>query len=1126
MPFGRLAFRGASASFFTPIPHHARTNKVIFARSDTDIHMQLESLVWRFGASSIRASHCPTTTDRRTEAMGFSKPKLRGKIDKACSSLLFCPSSTLTNEMQVKEALTMGSRSPESPHANPNDEEGEERGLLEGQDAGDQELQPLVDEDGEQYGADLPAVAGSSNDVGFDLSTEDGTARRSNSSTEPPQDPLLTVYEFLDEDYFTDNPAVPPDHASSNAGPLSLDDGTTPNDDGTTPNDDGTTPNDDEGFGLSTEDGTAGRLSVLTEPLQQPLLPDPSFLSEHPSTVDPSDLHNHTSSNVGLLPVDNGDTTNNDDVFFRSGVSDAWSPRDNAVETATMDPLDLHRHATDDMTVNPFNLHRHATAENTTVNQFNLHRHAGRNDSYLPGNNSTANNPFSHPDYDDDYPGILPRLRSGDISLTDTTFGPLGPMDNLSYRVDSPPGNDATNGNTVGQLGRPNTARKTVGRGQCVGNGRRGRGSRARAKTTEDTEENASENDDEAESVKLNKNGRPRKLRAPRQSLRTWGDRDVARAYLGVIWACGEVGIEIPFGMVAQFVHPKCTVSGIQQSILKLREHYNKQGEQVPRLRMRWPTRNAAPVTPAEAERKARNFAKLPRRKESTMMSMQSLVVTLKCAYRPPGSVQQVIDGQTAVEDPGNGSPTVENPGDGSPTVENSGDGSPAVENPDNSSPTVENSDNLPPAVENLGNGSRSASETVHAPVARSADHDAIRALANWRPVTPQDLQFTSGSDSGWPQYRSSDYESGSGFRVNVRAPQPQGTDEASLKAARRRTTIAAVAPGRRFNGSSSNAQMMAGNATATGNTTSTYGRFSTAGQTNAFGNSFGGLSALVQSHPSGLRRSSNYQSSGPSYDPASGFDNNYQNAGMPRPSSLAYSNGSQGAGMPRPHASAYGNPYQSVGMPRPSSSIYSNSYKSAGMGPSSPEYINGYQGAGVSRPHTSAYGNLYQSVGMPRPSSTYSNGYDSAGVSLPSASAYGNPYQRVGRAHPPSSAYSNGYQSAGMSNDSDFNFGNGDQSSSVNYSQQPDEIINSSRRRLFAGVNGAIASNSGGVSTQSGRQSVVPETNTYRRGRSMQAPSHHNTNFGSESENPFADPFQGPPQDQDYQATDDQDFD
>jgi hypothetical protein len=91
---------------------------------------------------------------------------------------------------------------------------------------------------------------------------------------------------------------------------------------------------------------------------------------------------------------------------------------------------------------------------------------------------------------------------------------------------------------------------------------------------------------------KINKDGAPRKPRQPRPKLLKWSDNDWKNVVLGIIWACGETGVQIPFDQAAQVVGDNCTAGAMQQAILKLRQKQIDAGYQIPSLRMAWTRKN------------------------------------------------------------------------------------------------------------------------------------------------------------------------------------------------------------------------------------------------------------------------------------------------------------------------------------------------------------------------------------------------------------------------------------------------------------------------------------------------------------------------------------------------------
>lgn len=87
---------------------------------------------------------------------------------------------------------------------------------------------------------------------------------------------------------------------------------------------------------------------------------------------------------------------------------------------------------------------------------------------------------------------------------------------------------------------------------------------------------------------KLNKDGVPRKPRQPRPKLLKWSDNDWKNVALGIVWACGENGIQIPFAQAGQVVGESCTAGALQQALLKLRGKQIADGHDIPPLKMAW----------------------------------------------------------------------------------------------------------------------------------------------------------------------------------------------------------------------------------------------------------------------------------------------------------------------------------------------------------------------------------------------------------------------------------------------------------------------------------------------------------------------------------------------------------
>jgi hypothetical protein len=153
-------------------------------------------------------------------------------------------------------------------------------------------------------------------------------------------------------------------------------------------------------------------------------------------------------------------------------------------------------------------------------------------------------------------------------------------------------------------------------------------------------DETESDDTEHGEMSTLNKNGKPRKSRQKRAPLIRWDDHDIALAMIGIVWACGEAGVQIPFAQAAQVVETSCTASALQQAILKIKDRLVLQGDQIPKLRMGWPSKRTSPTNTNVVPR---DFSKVSRRKPTLQQSEQSLIVTLKCAYRPSGPSEGAV---------------------------------------------------------------------------------------------------------------------------------------------------------------------------------------------------------------------------------------------------------------------------------------------------------------------------------------------------------------------------------------------------------------------------------------------------------------------------------------------------
>jgi hypothetical protein len=138
---------------------------------------------------------------------------------------------------------------------------------------------------------------------------------------------------------------------------------------------------------------------------------------------------------------------------------------------------------------------------------------------------------------------------------------------------------------------------------------------------------------------KLNKDGALRKPRQPRPKLLKWDDNDWKNVALGLVWACGENGIQIPFDQASQIVSESCTAGALQQALLKLRGKQISEGFQIPSLRMAWTRKNknstssksSANVKPSQDGTQKAMPAK---RKPTRFAGNQSLIITLKRAYK------------------------------------------------------------------------------------------------------------------------------------------------------------------------------------------------------------------------------------------------------------------------------------------------------------------------------------------------------------------------------------------------------------------------------------------------------------------------------------------------------------
>lgn len=142
---------------------------------------------------------------------------------------------------------------------------------------------------------------------------------------------------------------------------------------------------------------------------------------------------------------------------------------------------------------------------------------------------------------------------------------------------------------------------------------------------------------------KTNKDGAPRKPRQPRPKLLKWSDDDWKNVVLGIIWACGETGVQIPFDQAAQVVGQNCTAGALQQAVLKLRGKQISEGFQIPSLRMAWTRKNKnSALSSSDANDKTEQGPSTNVASTTLMQGTQSLIVTLKRAYPHTNRVHKV----------------------------------------------------------------------------------------------------------------------------------------------------------------------------------------------------------------------------------------------------------------------------------------------------------------------------------------------------------------------------------------------------------------------------------------------------------------------------------------------------
>lgn len=132
---------------------------------------------------------------------------------------------------------------------------------------------------------------------------------------------------------------------------------------------------------------------------------------------------------------------------------------------------------------------------------------------------------------------------------------------------------------------------------------------------------------------KLNKDGVPRKPRQPRPKLLKWQDDDWKRVCLGIVWACGDNGIQIPFEQASQVVSESCTAGALQQALLKLRAKQIAEGHQIPALKMAW-TRKGRNPAPPKTDANTNTSQGTLRKKPTRATSGQTRIVRLRRPYR------------------------------------------------------------------------------------------------------------------------------------------------------------------------------------------------------------------------------------------------------------------------------------------------------------------------------------------------------------------------------------------------------------------------------------------------------------------------------------------------------------
>lgn len=145
--------------------------------------------------------------------------------------------------------------------------------------------------------------------------------------------------------------------------------------------------------------------------------------------------------------------------------------------------------------------------------------------------------------------------------------------------------------------------------------------------------ESACEDHLPSKTTKINKDGAPRKPRQPRPKLLKWTENDWKNAVLGIVWACGEKGIQIPFEQAARVVGKNCTASALQQAVLKLRGKQVADGNRIPTLKMAWTRKNRSERSLSPIANTQSTQVQPPAKTRSRKRA-DSLIVKLKIARR------------------------------------------------------------------------------------------------------------------------------------------------------------------------------------------------------------------------------------------------------------------------------------------------------------------------------------------------------------------------------------------------------------------------------------------------------------------------------------------------------------